>query len=87
MPDFTGFATVFCHFNCQRRDFIADTRQTDKNIRKIKENDRKLRIKQEVRQYIYGNKIKKNEKNILTGKKRYDKVYRYENKEEYPLSP
>lgn len=71
-------------------DFTADTRQGEKNTGKRKENVRSTTVYTKKRFYkSKNNKIKnrKNIKNILTEKRIYAILYKYENKEEYPLSP
>lgn len=71
-------------------DFTADTRQREKNTGKRKENVRSTTIYIKKRFYkSKNNKIKKQEniKNILTEKRIYAILCKYENKEEYPLSP
>lgn len=71
-------------------DFTADTRQGEKNTGKCKENVRSNMGYTKKRFYkSKNNKIKKqkNIENILTEKKIHANLYKYENKEEYPLSP
>lgn len=71
-------------------DFTADTRQREKNTGKRKENVRSTTVYTKKRFYkSKNNKIEKQEniKNILTEKRIYAILCKYENKEEYPLSP
>ena len=72
-------------------DFTADTRQREKNTGKRKENVRSTTVYIKKRFYKskkYKNKkTGKNIKNILTEKRIYAILCKYENKEEYPLSP
>ena len=66
-------------------DFTADTRQREKNTGKRKENVRSTTVYTKKR--FYKSKNNKNIKNILTEKRIYAILCKYENKEEYPLSP